>query len=575
MPAKNNPIEYVISRARDLIGQNDHKQAYKLCRKAASSGASHPEFLFIHAIAAFHCKKSSEAIKLLRNAIRLHPDFEDALFNLGYIANFSSQPYEAIEPLERLVGLCPDYPNAYTNLAVACFSVERFQRALEACIKAIERVPDTPDAAELYNLLGSIYRDLELNQLSEEAFKKVLQINPNYDDALANMAMMLEESSQLESAEKVSREGMERFAGNLRFSLVLAKCERRRGDVREPIERLSQTDLKNETPDFQASVFYELGRLWDRENNADKAFNCFSKANNITATQVPSNIKKGHFPKLVRAASKFYGQNTFPDFRNQFFDDGLIPCFLIGFPRSGTTLLEMTLAGHSDVAVMEETPLLMEMYSSINESNQFYPMVLDDLDDERIRDLRKTYFERASDFTDFTDKRILINKHPMDTVYLPIIRSVFPDAKVIFSTRHPADVCLSCWMQEFKLNASNVNFLNLEDTVEFYSACMDLWMHFEKHAGLDFHIVSYESIVDDHKETARKTIEFLGLDWQQAILNHTGTAGNLPRVNTASYQQVAEPIYARSKYRWEKYHEHLREILPKLQQYMKHFGYNS
>lgn len=551
----------------------DHKQAYKVCRKAVSSGSSHPEFLLLYGVCAYASEKSGEAIKLLRKSLRLRPGFKDSLFNLGHILLSCGHPVDAIGPLSQLVDVHPEFPGAQANLAVAFYSSGQLQAAEHACQKAIDLVPDKSQAAELYNLLGSINRESEFNAQSEDAFRKALQINPGYGDALANLCMMLEESAQLEAASEASRDGIKRFSDDPRFSLVLAKCERRQGETERAIERLSKIDLEHEVGAFQAQVYFELGRLWDRKNTAQEAYKCFSKANDITALNIPGDIHKTFYPKVLKASSRYYARGGVVLPENKVASLALTPCFLIGFPRSGTTLLELTLAGHPDIAVMEEPPLIQELYADITNTNLSYPMVLAQLDDERIASLRQKYFDRAMDYTDLAGKRVLINKHPLDTVFLPVINAVFPDAKIIFSARHPLDVCLSCWMQEFQLNAGNVNFLSLSKTAEFYAATMDLWMHFQCDTDMEHLIVSYEDMVDNFAETARKATEFLGLDWSASVLDHTGTAKSLPRVNTASYYQVTEPLYVRSKNRWRKYRQYLEPILPGLRRYVEHFNY--
>jgi tetratricopeptide (TPR) repeat protein len=573
MAAKVRSTEEILSRSRELIQLNDHRQAYKLCRKAMSSASPHPDLYLVCATSAYYIGKTSEAVKILRKAVRLWPDMPDPLFNLGYILNFAAQPYDALGPLMRLVDIEPAYPGAQTNLAVAFLATGQFELAKETCLEAIDHAANSPDLAELYNLLGSIYRELEMNELSEEAFRKALEANPEYADALGNLAMMLEESSQIEAAIKASQDGLLRFPENHQFSLVLAKCERRLGKSQQSIERLSKINLDSLAAEIKAAILYELGRQYDRQEISQKAFDYFSLANDVTAKLIPKNVNKGHFPKILKASSKFYSRNDFLRRETVENDTPLTPCFLIGFPRSGTTLLELSLAGHPDVAVMEEVPLVGELYSSTIAEEPLYPKILSELGDSKIRELRRQYFERAGQYAELKDKSILINKHPLDTVYIPVIQTIFPEAKIIFSARHPVDVCLSCWMQEFKMNHSNANFLTLQETANYYSLCMDLWMYFQSDVDMNYLIVSYEDVVEDHENTARKVIQFLGLEWISSVLDHIGTAKSLPRVNTASYHQVTEPIYSRSMYRWERYRDQLASILPKLQKYVEHFGY--
>lgn len=563
----------ILREAQDLLQRGEHLQAYKLSRKTVSAGTAPPRLFLIHAVAAHYGGKTEDAIKALRKAVRRWPDFSDALFNLGYILITTGRSGEALEPLEQLVHIDPLHVSAQSSLAMAYYETGRSEDALKACLKAIELHGETRNAAELYNLLGTLYRDKENNDLSETAFRKAMDLAPDDANAFANLAMMLEESSQLDAAEATCSQGIKLFETDFRFPLVLAKCNRRKGNARKAIELLDSVDTKSISLPAQAQVQYELGRSHDRDGATDSAFQNFADANGILARTEARNFRKTFYPKILGATSTYYLENGFTQHSVEIPASDPQPVFLIGFPRSGTTLLELTLAGHPDIAVMEEPPLVQELYTEIIKSGQPYPLALERLAPDKIWSLRSEYFHKSSRYTEDGDRKVLLNKHPLDTVFLPLILSVFPDAKIIFAARHPIDVCLSCWMQEFHLNESNVNFLDLDDTALFYAACMDIWMHFENNTKMDYTRVSYEDIVENHEETARKAVNFLQLPWFDSALDHVGSAKNLPRVNTASYHQVAEPIYARSKNRWEKYRSHLQPIIPKLRKYVEHFGY--
>jgi hypothetical protein len=156
---------------------------------------------------------------------------------------------------------------------------------------------------------------------------------------------------------------------------------------------------------------------------------------------------------------------------------------------------------------------------------------------------------------------------------MPLIYRIFPDAKVVFAARHPCDAVLSCFMANFQLNRAMLSFPDLEEAALLYDAVLDLWTRATALLPIAVHTVRYESMVDDLEGEMRPLLDFLGIGWDAAVLDNRGAAGRRDYIRTASYAQVAEPIYARAAGRWESYRAELAPVLPILAPWAERLGY--
>ena len=244
------------------------------------------------------------------------------------------------------------------------------------------------------------------------------------------------------------------------------------------------------------------------------------------------------------------------------------PIFLVGFPRSGTTLLDTILMGHPDLAVMEERPVLSRVAIEIGGFDKLH-----ELSEEQVRNAQRRYFEVARDYVDYGDAKVVVDKSPLLLNAVPVIHRLFPDARFILALRHPADALLSCFVSNFRLNSSMSNFLRLDTAAEFYDLTFKNWENATALLPIDVHPIGYERLVDDPERELRRLSDSLGLSWKDEILNHRKTAGERGVISTASYAQVTEPIYRRSVGRWQNYRKHLEPILPTLAPWVEKFGY--
>jgi len=251
------------------------------------------------------------------------------------------------------------------------------------------------------------------------------------------------------------------------------------------------------------------------------------------------------------------------------------PAFLVGFPRSGTTLLNQVLDTHSAIQTLEEKPPASKIMDAVRSMPRGYPHALPDFDALDVAYLREAYFRSAVEHGATDPSKLVVDKFPLHITMVDLLHRVFPEARFLFALRHPCDVVLSCFMQNFRLNEAMASLCTLADAVALYTRTMDLWELYRTQLPLTVHTIRYEDVVDDFEGQVRTLCDFLGVPWEDSLRQFSARALDRGRINTPSYAQVSKPIYREARFRWERYREHLEPYLPTLQPYIERFGYST
>ena len=246
------------------------------------------------------------------------------------------------------------------------------------------------------------------------------------------------------------------------------------------------------------------------------------------------------------------------------------PAFLVGFPRSGTTLADTFLRGHPEVRVLEEVPLLERAAQALGGVAQLPAATCD-----QLTAARDDYFDGLDQHIDAGFAGLVVDKMPLNMLTLPLIASLFPDARIIFAQRHPCDCVLSGFMQPFILTNAMASFLDLADSADLYDAAMHVFTAAQDRLKLPIHTLVYEKLVSDPAVALRPLIDFLGLEWDARLLDHRATAGRRSAIKTPSYDSVGEPMSERSIGRWRRYRAQLDPVLPVLLPWAEKFGYGN
>jgi tetratricopeptide (TPR) repeat protein len=408
------------------------------------------------------------------------------------------------------------------------------------------------------------------------SYQQALGLDPNDLSAMINLAVVYESLSRLDEADAMLKRVFEKAPSHPLALITRAKLLRRRGDLNAAVGTIESAGPEMDL-DMAAEMSFELGRLYDQSDETEKAFEQFTRGNQLHR-RILGGANTAPFLHEISVVTEFVAtrdlKSALPSARAS---SERLPVFLVGFPRSGTTLLDNVLSSHSRIQGLEERPMVATMLAQVNELPGGYPdalMMLDDADRAWLRDTFYSVAEREIGGPRLRDG-IVLDKNPLNIVRVPLILGAFPDARFILAMRHPCDVVLSCFMQYFSPNTAMDGFLELETTVALYVRVMRLWELMGERLPIRYHRIRYEDVVSDLRHEVSALLEFLGLEWEGGMERYHEHALRRGHINTPSYHQVTQPIYERSRYRWLRYQRHLQPYMKELEPFIERFGYQA
>lgn len=506
-----------------------------------------------------------EGLAALRRAMELNGASGPVRLNYATALAAVGQTDEAEQQLRRMADDFPNEPRPLRELHGLMKGLGRDEAALEAIEEAVRREPTD---VELLMALAAHRLSMLQNDAAESDYRRVIDLKPDHELAYLGLAAVFELSNRVDDLTALVETIRHRGMGEDTLNFVSAMEHRRRGRFAEGLAALERVPEELES----ARRYHLLGQLHEGAGNYDEAFEAFSRTNALqaqdpTRPEDRASAYRGSLRLQIEMATPAWVERWRDESRKS---DRPTPVFLVGFPRSGTTLLDTMLMGHPDVEVLEEEPTLMEA-AKLLQPFEDLPVA----GDEQIEKARVEYFRVAARHASLAPGKLLVDKNPLSMNLLPIIHRLFPGARIILALRHPCDVVLSCYAANFKLNDAMPNFLRLDTAAELYDLS---FTYFEKTRALfdpPVHQIVYESLVADRENELKKLLDFLGLEWSDAVLDHQATARNRGRIKTASYSQVGQPIYSQAAGRWTNFRKHLEPVLPILKPWAEKFGYSA
>jgi tetratricopeptide (TPR) repeat protein len=515
-----------------------------------------------------------EARDAFEHALVIDPENASALYNLGTVLTVQGKLEEGIDHFERAAALRPRHVPTLLNLGIAYHTRGQLKLSAETYRKAIRVAPGDP---VLHLNLGLVRVEQRRGAEAEKSLLEALRLDPKLVRAYAELAALYEETNQLDELDDIIRQGLEMAADDPRLNLEAAKSDRRAGRISEGLERLGRFDPDAMDPRLAEQFRYQLGYLNDRAGNAGAAMENFREANRMASETVRARkARPERFLGMLERLTDFFESAPVDEWpAAPSGDDSLSPIFMFGFPRSGTTLLDVALDGHPSVVTVEEQTTILPVIDALRAGKQGFPEELAALDGAAIDTLRGSYRDALTQFAPAGFQGRIIDKMPIRTVYAGILWRLFPQARFIFCLRHPCDVVLSNFMQHYTPSDAFANFFTLEGTVKLYDAVMNLWAVYVERLPLICHTVRYESLVENMEGELRAVLEFLDLPWEPSVLEYTTRARSRGRINTNSYHQVTEPLYTHASGRWRAYEPYLEPHMELLAPHLERFGYEA
>ena len=518
---------------------------------AAAKPASRkpPEALFRQAEESVARGDYAAAITQYQDSIQLRPRHAEARNKLGVALLRQGRNADAEEQFRQAIVRQPNHVEAHVNLGVVLSATQRFQEAEDTLRRALKLKPaDTAARSQLAQVL--FYRG-RFDRARIE-FEKVLKVAPRDANALFGFGVLARSEGRFDEAEELFRRALAaapQMAPAWSAIAGLRKMTQADAGWCEAAERAAAT---MKAPPDEAGVRFAIGKYFDDVGEYEQAFNSYQRANELlkAVAQPYNNVLHARF---VDDMIRVYTPEAIARART----GGSVatkPIFVVGMPRSGTSLTEQILASHPAVAGAGELPFWNDAVRRHDG-----PARTDLLDEPLRKQLAGEYLDTLQRHC--PDKGYVVDKMPRNADYLGVIHSVFPHARIIYMRRDPIDTCLSCYFQHFSANLSYT--LDLSDLAHYYSEHARLMAHWRKVLPpgtiLD---VPYEELVADQEQWTRKILTFLGLEWDERCLKFNETQRP---VITSSYWQVRQRIYGNSVQRWRNYSKFvgpLRKLKP-------------
>ena len=425
----------------------------------------------------------------------------------------------------------------------------------------------------LYYLKGFILAKAEKILESEDFFKKSISLNYKFWNNYDFLLKQYEKQSRLKDFKNLIDNAKKIFKNNAKLYYYESLYFFRERNYEKSYKILTNKEIektflsqKNEVD--LADYLHLLSRVCEKLRFYNESYSLAIKRNKIILNfKENKKFNKELILNTISIYKKFFNKKDRP-ISNTTYDDinhsNLV--FLIGFPRSGTTLLDTILRSHSQTLVLEEKPYLLDIRHNFYKNHKLSDILsIDETDKIKMQEQYFNAFEHKSD-------QLIIDKYPLNLIELGFIKTLFPKSKIVLAIRHPLDCIISCVMTAFKMNDGMVNFENIQTTAYFYNECFELLFKYFNYYEINYHIVKYENVITNFKDEISNLLKFLNLNYQENINNFQETAKLRTKINTPSYDQVTQPLYSGSINRYKNFDE-IKNIKVDIKRWLKEFSY--
>jgi tetratricopeptide (TPR) repeat protein len=493
------------------------------------------------------------AEKMFKTAFTIKPDYAEAHFNYAVILKGIGNTEGAIESYQNAIKLLPSYPNAYNNLG----SIYKEMGLLDQAIENFEwAVSYNPEFVEALNNLGIVHRLSNNPKLAIESIEKALSIKPNYSESLFNLAIVYKDIGNKSKSLALLDKVIELIPNHVHAyrNISLMKTFSMDDPLIEKMESIyARSDIRLSD---SIGICFALSKVYEDLGSQKKQFKFLNEGNKKRKKELNYSFEQSK--NLHLKIKKIFSINSLPvTGDSSVFELNFTPIFIVGLPRSGTSLVEQILASHNQVYGAGELGTLAEILSPIiNDMDNKTSISSDD-----IQSIRENYFSKISSLQ--INKFFFTDKMPSNFRYIGFIRMAFPEAKIIHLKR---DARATCWsMYKYYFDSKGLGFsYDQEDLVDYYklyTELMNFWHNLFPNAIYD---ICYEDLTVNQESEIRKLINYCELGWDDNCLNFHK---NKRAVKTTSAMQVRNKIYQGSSDVWKKYETHLKTLVKGLEKY--------
>jgi len=528
-------VAATLSAVEAALWASDLSKAMRLSDDAVAAGMSHPTVLGLAGLKRLYAGDNQGALPLLLKAREQTPKHVDLLYALGTCLSRLGRPREALENFDAAILVAPE-DRLY------------FGRAL-----ALE------DLSEL--------------DLARAAFEKTVALNPAHSEARARLALLAVQRGDAKAARDLATQALAIDPQDATARIALAHAALEQKDLVTAEAQVSALVLDQSLgPVNRAYAMSLAGDVLDAQDRTAEAFSAYAASKAIQRDlYAPNMAGLESMPARELRLADYFARADAAQWRETSQQVQTTHVFLVGFPRSGTTLLEQVLAAHPDIVAMEERACLVDSAVEFFGSNSGLDR-LAALSGAELEPWRQAYWKRVAEAGLGTSKAVFLDKMPLNAVFLPLIAKLFPAAKILFALRDPRDVVLSCFRRRFAMNAGMYEFTSLETACAYYGAVMRLIQVYREKLALDLIEARHESLLGDFDGEAQLLCNFLGVQFRNEMRAFAGQA-RLQNIDTPSSAQVARGLSISGLAQWRRYRPQMETVLPWLAPFVSQFGY--
>jgi tetratricopeptide (TPR) repeat protein len=525
-------------------------------------------------VACRGAKRYDAALTAFARVLALGPGSAVMLYNLGLVhAELLDLP-SAHEVLSQARDLAPRDAWIRTALAKCSYDLGDFGGAKNALDRWQELEDLTPEAlaeiAYLLTLMGQ-------TAAAEPAIESLASLAPLGRAALtqANVLERLNRLTEARSALQRARFGTSLPGSDPDLLLAEAVLAQRESQHEQARDLLREALKDPQAFTLRHNLLFPLAVSLDALGDYESAFAAMSEAHRSQVEYLAAALGKS--PSAESPTLQLTQRGVEPGEPLKWSEEltpskQQSPVFVVGFPRSGTTLLEIALDAHPALKSMDEQPFLARAIDHMRSFGLDYPADLGKLSSDQLTLLRTQYWKQVDPLVSLSAGQRLVDKNPLNLLRLPLIRRLFPHAHTVLIARHPCDVLMSCFIQHFRAPDLSMLCRDLPTLAASYRRFFDYWYAQKALLGAATFEIRYESLVADLETQLRALLGFLDLPWEPAMLSPAARARARGFISTPSYSQVIEPVSSRGIGRWRNYESHLRELMPTLAPYLERWG---
>ena len=554
------PTVVQFSQAVEAFKRGDLGLALKLAEQDVSAAGT-PEWH--HLVGLIHCRQGEPArgVDHLRLAAQAEPS------NVGFKVMLARALIDSGRPADVLRMERPSPTPTPPELALwharaeAAEATGSDEAAAEAWTIIAAHTQGDPSAWT--NLARSLFA-LGRSDEAAAACREALVVSPKDRTALFILGLTHERTNRHDELDQLLDNALRDGICKSQLGYLWAVREQRAGHLGEARELL----LKSDPAEDPVRWHRLCAKIEDTAGDAAAAFEAAANMNRATVHFEEWRKRGAAFRQDLRALARVMTPEWASRSPRLGPSPGRAPVFLVGLPRSGTTLLDTFLMGHPSIDVLEEKEILRRAGRIVGPVSR-----LQGSQETTLERARQAYLDELGSYVDPSFDGTVIDKNPFNMLLAPLIDTLFRGTPIIFAKRHPCDTVLSGFMQSFTPSIGFASFLDLSDAADLYDAAMSVWVASTELLALNVHTVAYEDLIENPAHQLRTLVDFLGFDWDERIMDHRATAKARGALTNTSFDQITEPLTPAAVGRWHRYEKQLEPVLPILLKWAKQLGY--